>query len=229
MAGRNERGGLFSSEVHAAHAVSAFQTKLSTASSVTLQLIICDRLCYWLYMILWCGWRWKLVGYDVSSLTRLFLYTKRFSRRWLDRLHCLGWRIQSGEPYCFLYVCVAPWPQQQQQWSVVGRVRVIVCYTRRTRSLFCPALDSLFFSRPDHTALSPMFSTPLSPRSQLYTWRPSIDCHRKPRARSPLTSGSRDLIAIDNDIIRKCAESFSKTVLLFSTSSAWYRNICHSR
>ena len=27
--------------------------------------------------------------------------------------------------------------------------------------MFCPALDSLFFSRPDHTALSPMFSTPL--------------------------------------------------------------------
>ena len=39
--GRNERGGLFlfSGEVHATHAVSAFQTKLSTASSVNLQLI----------------------------------------------------------------------------------------------------------------------------------------------------------------------------------------------
>ena len=50
VAARNERVGLLSCEVHVAHAVSAFQTKLSTASSVSVQLI-CDRLCYWLYMI----------------------------------------------------------------------------------------------------------------------------------------------------------------------------------
>ena len=42
---KNGQGGLFSCEVHAAHAVSAFQTKLSTASSFNLQLV-CDRLCY---------------------------------------------------------------------------------------------------------------------------------------------------------------------------------------
>ena len=46
---KNGQGGLFSCEVHAAHAVSAFQTKLSTASSVNVQFI-CDRLCYWLHM-----------------------------------------------------------------------------------------------------------------------------------------------------------------------------------
>ena len=43
MAGRNGRGSLLSCEVHVAHAVSAVQTKLSTASSVSVQLI-CDRL-----------------------------------------------------------------------------------------------------------------------------------------------------------------------------------------
>ena len=31
------------------HVVSAFRTKLSTATSVNAQLI-CDRLCYWLYI-----------------------------------------------------------------------------------------------------------------------------------------------------------------------------------
>ena len=44
---------------------------------------------------------------------------------------------------------------------VIGRVCVLVCYTARTRSLFRPALYSLLFPRPDHTALWPMFSTPL--------------------------------------------------------------------
>ena len=35
------------------------------------------------------------------------------------------------------------------------------CLLHSARPLFCPALDSLFFPRPDQTALSPMFSTPL--------------------------------------------------------------------
>ena len=53
MAERNERGGMLSCEVHVVHAVSAFQTKLSTARRVNVQLI-CDRLGYWLYII-WCS------------------------------------------------------------------------------------------------------------------------------------------------------------------------------
>ena len=47
-AGRNERGGLLSWEVPVAHAVSAFQTKLSTASSVNAQIFVTDCVIGWI-------------------------------------------------------------------------------------------------------------------------------------------------------------------------------------
>ena len=56
---RIEKKGLLSCSVHVAHAISAFQTNLSTASSVHVQLI-CDRLCYWLYI--WYDTVWLKVG-----------------------------------------------------------------------------------------------------------------------------------------------------------------------
>lgn len=53
VAGRNERGGVLSDEVHVARAVSAFQAKLSTASRLSVKMnCICDGLlCYPLYII----------------------------------------------------------------------------------------------------------------------------------------------------------------------------------
>ena len=166
---------------------------------------------------------------------------KRFSHRWLDRLyiqrrvsHCLGWRVQSGEPDCFVrarfnLTTTAP---VIGHWSGSGYCLLhsenpISALPRSRQSVFLPSRSHRSLANVQHTSSS---STTYSPRSQLYTRRPSSDCHCKPCARSPSTSGSRDLIAIDDDgIIRKCAESFRGTVLLFWALPAWFRVIGHSR
>ena len=146
--------------------------------------------------------------------------------------HCLEWRIQSCEPHCFVRArCnLTTTAAVIGHWSGLGYYfshseNSISVLPRSRQSVLLPSWPHRSLANVQHT---PSLFTSYSPRSQLYTWRTSIDC--KPRERSPSTSGSRDLIAIDNDdIIRKCVKSFGWTGLLFWALSAWYRIICHSR
>ena len=122
---------------------------------------------------------------------------------------------KAGSQIVFCTCALQPDDNSSSDRSFAGFVLLFV--TQRE----IPALDSLFFSRPGHTSLSPRFSTPL-PRPPAIA--PEISSTPKgfqatvipSRARSLSTSGSRDLIAIDNDdIIRKRAVPSAGSVLLF--------------
>ena len=161
--GINERGGLISCEVHVAHAISALQTKLSTA------VLVCNTGCCWLYMI-WCSrgdWKWEPVGCDVSSLTRLFLYTSA-SRAvdWIDFcIHSGGLRTLSGVTHTKRWTrlfFVHARCNVTTTATVIGHWSGVGYYSSRSDNSIsvCPALHSLFFS-PEHiTTVSAMFSTP---------------------------------------------------------------------
>ena len=98
-------------------------------------------ICYWFVTscVIGCIWYDMIVGGNQSAMMCRHwpdcFYIQSVSRavHWIGCLlfmsrrvsHYLGWRIQSGEPYCFLPLRVAPW-RQQQQWSVIDRVWVIV-------------------------------------------------------------------------------------------------------
>ena len=159
-------------------------------------------------------WLWCVVTDQIK-----FIY-KRLLRRWLDRLlfvyvaegfpHCcLGWRIHSGEPDCLLYVPVATW-RQQQQWLGLG----YLSHGWHSTVCFLP-------SWPHHSANVQHISSSSdtnSPRSQLYTWRPSSDLHCKPPARSSSTSGSRELVAIDHDdVFREMCQVLRRNCIVVSS------------